>query len=80
GPSLMLEKYPTPDLSRIDASAEADVAWIKGVIMGLRNIRGELGVSPGRAITAVLDKGNSEDRERAARFEDFLKSLARLDT
>jgi valyl-tRNA synthetase len=80
GPSLMLEKYPTPDPARIDAAAEADVAWIKGVIMGLRNIRGELGVSPGKAITALLDKGSSEDRERAARFEDFLKSLARLET
>ena len=80
GPSLMLEKYPTPDLSRIDAEAEADVAWIKGVIAGLRNIRGELGVSPGRAIPALLERGNSEDRERSARFGDFLKSLARLES
>jgi len=80
GPSLMLEKYPTPDLSRVDAEAEADVAWIKGVITGLRNIRGELGVSPGRTITALFDRGGSEDRERATRFEDFLTSLARLET
>jgi valyl-tRNA synthetase len=80
GPSLMTETYPSPDLSRIDAEAEADVAWIKGVIMGLRNIRGELGVSPGKTITALLDKGSATDRERSARFEDFLKSLARLDT
>ncbi len=80
GASLMLEKYPTPDLGRVDVAAEADVAWIKGVIAGLRNIRGELGVSPGRAITALLDRGSSEDRERSARFEDFLKSLARLDS
>jgi len=78
-PSLMLEKYPLPDLTRIDTDAEADVAWIKGVITGLRNIRGELGVSPSRVITALLDRGNSADRERSIRFEDFLKSLARLD-
>jgi valyl-tRNA synthetase len=78
-PSLMLEKYPTPDMTRIDTDAEADVAWIKGVITGLRNIRGELGVSPSRVITALLDRGNSADRERSIRFEDFLKSLARLD-
>jgi hypothetical protein len=31
--------------------------------MGLRNIRGELGVSPGKTITALLDKGSS-DRPR----------------
>ncbi|MDP2228000.1 MAG: valine--tRNA ligase, partial [Moraxellaceae bacterium] len=80
GPSLMLQKYPTPDAARIDPDAEADVAWLKDVITGLRNIRGELGVSPGRPIPALLDRGSADDRERAARFSSFLTALARLES
>ncbi|MGH8492369.1 MAG: valine--tRNA ligase [Moraxellaceae bacterium] len=79
GASIMMEKYPTPDSARIDAEAEADVAWIKDVIMGLRNIRGELGVSPARAIEVLLQNGNREDRERIGRFDGFLRALARLE-
>jgi len=80
GASLMAEKYPTPDSARIDPEAEADVAWIKEVVMGLRNIRGELGVSPGKPITVLLQNGSMEDRERIGRFEGFLSALARIES
>ncbi|MDF2444968.1 MAG: valS [Moraxellaceae bacterium] len=77
--SLMVEKYPTPDTARIDPVAEADVQWLKDVIMGLRNIRGELGVAPGRSVNVLLQKGSAADRERIGRFETFLRALARID-
>ncbi|MFZ5560667.1 MAG: valine--tRNA ligase [Pseudomonadota bacterium] len=78
--SIMLEKYPTPDPSRVDAEAVADVQWLKDVILGLRNIRGELGVAPGRAIGVLLQKGQAADHERIGRFEAFLLALARIDS
>jgi valyl-tRNA synthetase len=77
--SLMVERFPVPDASRIDEVAEADVQWLKDVIMGLRNIRGELGVSPGKAVNVVLQKGGAADRERVGRFEAFLRAMARID-
>ncbi|MDI1300719.1 MAG: valine--tRNA ligase [bacterium] len=80
GASLMMEKYPTPDSTKLDPEAEADVAWIKEVIMGLRNIRGELGVSPGKPITVWLQNGGLEDRERIGRFDGFLRALARIES
>jgi valyl-tRNA synthetase len=80
GPSLVIEKYPTPDAARIDPEAEADVNWIKAVIAGLRNIRGELSVSPGKPITVLLQNGSIEDRERINRFDGFLRALARIET
>ncbi|MES2919869.1 MAG: valine--tRNA ligase [Pseudomonadota bacterium] len=77
--SLMIEKFPVPDTARIDPVAEADVQWLKDVIMGLRNIRGELGVPPGKTVTMVLQKGTAIDRERVGRFEAFLRALARIE-
>jgi len=78
--SIMLEKYPTPDPSRVDAEAVADVQWLKDVILGLRNIRGELGVAPGKPIGVLLQKGQASDHERIGRFEAFLLALARIDS
>ncbi|HET8730403.1 MAG TPA: valine--tRNA ligase [Moraxellaceae bacterium] len=77
--SLMIETFPVPDTGRIDPAAEADVQWLKDVIMGLRNIRGELGVSPGKAVNMVLQGGAVADRERISRFETFLRALARIE-
>jgi valyl-tRNA synthetase len=80
GASIMLEKYPTPDASRIDPAAEADVDWIKDVIAKLRNIRGELNVSPGKSVPVLLQAGSREDRERIGRFEAYLRALARVES
>ncbi|HEX6590865.1 MAG TPA: valine--tRNA ligase [Moraxellaceae bacterium] len=79
GASLMAEKYPTPDPSRIDPSAENDVEWIKEVISALRNIRDQLGVGPGKPVSLRLQSGTLADRERIARFDGFLRALARLE-
>jgi valyl-tRNA synthetase len=80
GASIMLEKYPTPDSARIDPAAEADVDWIKDVIAKLRNIRGELNVSPGKSVPVLLQAGSREDRERIGRFEAYLRALARVES
>ncbi len=79
GASIMMEKYPTPDTTRIDRAAESDVEWIKEVVSALRNIRDQLSVGPGKPITVLLQNGSREDRERISRFEGFLRSLARLE-
>ena len=41
----MLQPYPEPDYSLIDESAKADVYWLKEVVSGVRNIRGEMDIS-----------------------------------
>ena len=35
----MLAQYPKFDESKVDAQAEIDIEWLKGVISGIRNIR-----------------------------------------
>ena len=79
GDSIMLEPYPVPELTRIDAAALADVEWIKAVILGLRNIRGEMNISPARSIPALLSNGSDEDQLRFERYAGFLKFLAKLE-
>ncbi len=80
GDSIMLQPYPEPDSREHDASAEADIEWVKGVIVGVRNIRGEMNIAPGKAIPVLLQNGSAEDKQRLDNNRTFLTKLAKLDT
>ena len=76
--SLMMQAYPQVDKTLIDAEAEADIDWVKGIIIGIRNIRGEMDISPGKAIPVLLRNGSTEDRRRLEQNRLFLIKLAKL--
>ena len=76
--SLMMQAYPQADSALIDAEAEADIDWVKGIIIGIRNIRGEMDISPGKAIPVLLRNGGNEDRRRLEQNRMFLIKLAKL--
>ncbi|HSB95241.1 MAG TPA: valine--tRNA ligase [Spongiibacteraceae bacterium] len=78
GDTIMLQNYPLADETRIDAGAEADIAWLKAVILGVRNIRGEMNISPAQEIPLLLRNGDAEDRRRSAANATFLKKLAKI--
>ncbi len=80
GASIMLEAYPEADASRTDVEAEAEIEWVKGIIQGVRNIRGEMNLAPGRAIPLLFADGETSDHERLERNRDYLMQLARLET
>jgi valyl-tRNA synthetase len=78
GPTIMLQPYPVCDERLIDNIANADITWLKNVIMGIRNIRGEMNIPPSKELTAYLKGGESEDRDRLEQNQTFLRKLAKL--
>ncbi len=80
GDSIMLQPFPAPDTSRHDTSASADIEWVKGVIVAVRNIRGEMNISPARKIPVLLRGQNQHDQRRMTENRQFLSSLAKLDS
>ncbi|MFT4520474.1 MAG: valyl-tRNA synthetase [Halioglobus sp.] len=79
GPTIMLQPYPQADSEAADEAANADIEWLKAVILGIRNIRGEMNISPGKALTVLLSGGDEKDRERLAQNSQYLKKLTKLD-
>ena len=77
GQTIMLAPYPQADEARLDKAASADVAWLKQVVTGVRNIRGELDIPPGKPVPLLLAGGDAEDRRRLERFTSLLTSLVR---
>ena len=79
GATIMLQPYPVADEKGVDSAANADIEWLKGVIVGVRNIRGEMNIPPGKALTLMLANGNEHDKSRLDANTQFLKKLAKLD-
>ena len=79
GDTIMTRAYPeTADIAA-DAAAEAEVEWIKGVLTGLRRIRAEMNIPPGKAIPLLFADGDARDRERSAKFAAQLSFLGRVE-
>jgi valyl-tRNA synthetase len=55
------------------------VEWLKGVVVGVRNIRGEANIKPGQAVPLLLQGGGDADRTLAATTDALLRRLAKLD-
>jgi valyl-tRNA synthetase len=79
GPTIMLQPYPQSVDSEIDPLASDDIEWLKDVIVGIRNIRGEMNIPPSKALTVLLRNGGAEDRRRLTQNSQYLRKLAKLD-
>lgn len=80
GESIMLEAYPVADNSKINLEAEADVEWLKSVIAGIRNIRGEMNISPSKQLPVLFHNSSATDQLRLQRYSSQLRFLARLES
>jgi len=76
GGSIMTR--PFPEAGPVDPAAEDDVKWLQEVVQGVRRVRSELNLPPGKLLDAWFQGGNSVDRERKAQFESALAQLARI--
>ncbi|HXH03043.1 MAG TPA: valine--tRNA ligase [Candidatus Competibacteraceae bacterium] len=80
GPSISLQPYPLPEAEQLDAAAEAEVEWLQQFLLGVRRIRAEMNIAPGKPLPVLLAGGDAADRERVARNALFLKRLGRLES
>jgi valyl-tRNA synthetase len=80
GETIMLQAYPEFNADLVDTQADADIEWLKGVIIGVRNIRGEMNISPAKNIPILLKNGNDEDQRRLNENQQFLTTLAKLES
>ncbi len=80
GETLMLQPWPVANDSRIDAAAEGDIEWVKQLMLGVRQIRGEMKISMAKRIDIIVANASAEDQRRLADFEPLLNKLAKLES
>ena len=80
GDSIMLQAYPIPDQSLVDQAALDDIEWVKQVIVGVRNVRGEMNISPATSLNIYFARGDSHDQRRLQENRQYLCKLAKLES
>ncbi len=79
-PSIMLEPFPSVDESRVNPEATAEMEWVKGFILGIRSIRGEMDIPPGKPLTVLIQDASEYDLKLLQSHRTTLDTLARLDS
>jgi valyl-tRNA synthetase len=78
GETIMLQPYPQAADFPADPEAEREIAWLQGVILAVRQIRGEMDINPGKRFPALLKDPTARDLENVARHRNYLERLAGL--
>jgi valyl-tRNA synthetase len=77
GDTIMLQPFPVADENLINDAVSKDINWLKTVVTGVRNIRGEMDISPAREVPILFSNGSAEDQDRLNKFTRELSFLVR---
>lgn len=78
--TIMLQSYPTLDARQRNLAAENEIAWLQKVIVGVRNIRGEMNISPKLALPILVKNASAKDLARLQQHRALLTTLAKIDS
>ena len=77
--SIMLAPWPRAADFATDEAAEQDLQWLMRVVLGVRQIRGEMDISPARKLPLLLQNASATDLELAQRHQSLLMRMAGID-
>ena len=78
--TIMREPYPAPDKKKVDSSAIEEMRWVMDVITSVRNIRGEMDISPGKQLPLFIQDGTARDRKYLDSNRHYLMTLAKAES
>ncbi|MCK4706444.1 MAG: class I tRNA ligase family protein, partial [Gammaproteobacteria bacterium] len=80
GDTIMTQPYPIADQSKIDKVAETELEWVKNFITGVRKIRSEMDIPPGKPLPVLLQNASDEDKTCFNSNQNFIETLAKLES
>ncbi len=76
----MLQPFPEYDATLDAGDAAADTDWVRDFILGVRQIRGEMDISPGKDLPVLLQGASDSDRERSRTYASLLQRVGRVES
>jgi len=80
GDTIMSQPFPKVDADLMDQVALDDLEWVKDFVVGIRNIRGEMDISPNKPLNVLLKNLNDQDSRRLNDNQAFLQALAKIES
>jgi valyl-tRNA synthetase len=78
--SIMVAEFPVASEFLSDEEAIAEMDLLKGVITGVRNIRGEMNIPPSKHVSILMEIPEGGDRDIIRRNIGHIQNLARVDS
>ncbi len=79
GDTIMLQRYPRYDESLINMKATREIQWTQDFILGVRRIKSEMDIAPGKAVSILLANTSYSDRVRLETARPYIKFLTRAE-
>jgi valyl-tRNA synthetase len=80
GDTIMLRPYPAASGGATDNAAVDDIEWVKQFILGIRQIRGEMDISPGKFLPVLLQNASDVDQRRADAHALLIQRVGRVES
>ena len=80
GETIMQQPYPVSSEAMIDKAAEEELEWVKTFVNGIRRIRSESDIAPGKPLPVILQNASDSDKSLFEKNESFVYSLARIES
>jgi valyl-tRNA synthetase len=80
GETIMLQPWPVSEESLRDTYSEDEMQWVMQFILGIRKIKGEMNISPGKQVPVLLSHCTPIDEQRAIDHRPYLDFLARTES
>jgi valyl-tRNA synthetase len=80
GDTIMRSDYPQFSEAQHNAEAEAELDWVMRFILGVRQIRGEMDISPGKPLPVILQQAGDRDVKLSKRHGRLLERVGRVES
>ncbi|KPJ93277.1 MAG: valine--tRNA ligase, partial [Gammaproteobacteria bacterium SG8_11] len=80
GETIMSQNFPVPEDDKVDQQATAEIEWVKQFILGIRQIRGEMNINPGKAVPVLIQNGSDSDQQLLTKHEQYIQFLGKTES
>ncbi|NEV62432.1 valine--tRNA ligase [Thiorhodococcus minor] len=80
GDTIMLAPFPVADAASEDPQAVAEIDWVKQCILGIRRIKGEMNIPPGKPLPVLVANASDQDKVWLETARPYLDFLARTES
>jgi valyl-tRNA synthetase len=78
--TIMTQPYPASNPDLVDTAAIHEMEWVKQFILGIRKIRGEMNLPPGKPLPVLLQNGDDNDQQLLQKHALLLTTLGKTES
>ena len=75
---VSISVMPFPEAKERDLKLEAEIEWLQNVLLAVRRIRGEMNISPSKALDVLYENASEQDIANIKKNMPFFERMGRL--